>query len=66
MDATPCPHERLHQVSQAVLRTTWDREPSGDYTPDAEPKVLDESTGTFQCVDCDEHVELTDAARVAE
>lgn len=53
-----CRHPRLHQVSEAVLRTTWERQEDGTYEPDAENKVLHEEVGTFMCVDCKTEVSL--------
>lgn len=53
-----CSHPLLHQVSEAVLRTTWERQPDGTYEPDTEYKVLYEETGTFTCVECEQVVVL--------
>jgi hypothetical protein len=61
-----CQHERLHQFSEAMLRTTWERNDDGSYEPDAEYKVLDETIGLFVCVDCGDQVELDTDARIEQ
>ena len=60
-----CIHPYLVQLSEAILRWSWERQEDGTYKPaETHDKVISEDTLEFKCQDCGAIVFLDEDNRI--
>jgi hypothetical protein len=63
MDATPCQHRRISQLSVVHARTYWSRGTGGSYEPEPTgpiclSEILAEETEGWRCEECGTRIAL--------